>query len=249
MKEKAIQFILMAAIMLFISTCALSVSAAPQENTETYVPVSPELQSTITIMDGGSQGKITLDDVSAYHAQMEAEEEGTEAPESVEYEPCCTWMFRSLLTGIPELWGETIPERSDISITSNLVSCGALHTGGYVTGTGEGLNVSSPGRFILLKPDGTELTDYSHEARGKIAKNRTMDNYKMILTRISTGDSVTVSLREEVFPDGFLDLLKKIKADPSVAKAEVQKFNSLKKKFLENLLQKPDDELFTIANN
>lgn len=235
--------------MFIICICAASGSEILQEKSEKSTPVPTASQSSIIIMDNGAQVTIDIDDISTYHAKMEAEEEGTPIPEKAEVDPCCAWMFRSLLAGIQALWGETIPARSDISITSNLVSCGALHTGWYVSGSGQGIETASPGRLILLKPDGTELKDYSHDSRSKIAKNRTPENYQIVLTSISTGESVGVSLREDVFPDGFFELFKKIKTDSSVTKEETAQFKKLKDEFKDNLVLKPDSELFSIVKN
>ncbi|HII98973.1 MAG TPA: hypothetical protein HA272_06940, partial [Methanoregula sp.] len=105
---------------------------------------------------------------------------------------------------------------------------------------------ASAGRFILKKPDGTELTDTSHEARSKIAKNRNADSYRIVITRISTGESATVSLKNEAFPDRFFTLFKKVKTDPSVTREEVAAFNAAKTTFRDNLVQRPDDELLGI---
>lgn len=234
MKDKTVRLILLAGLLLLVSTFVMTGSAAA-------------LLSPISIMDNGEKISIGCDEIALYHAQMEAEEDGTEAPQEAEIEPCCAWMFRSLSAGIPALWGETIPDRKDIEITSHLVSCGAYHTGLFVTGTGEGIDTKSSGRLILLKPDGTELTDYSHESRSQIAKKRTLDMYTLELTSLSTGNSVMVSLRKEAFPDQFLELFAKVKTDPSVTKEEVTRFKALRSSFLENLLQKPDSELFTIT--
>lgn len=237
MKNKVFRLFLIGSLMLMVCVSAFVVSAD--------LPAAS--QSSITIMDGGSPVEFDINDIAVYHAKMEAAEDGTKVPEKAEVDPCCAWMYRSLLAGIPALWGDKSPERSDITLTSNLPSCGALHTGWYVTGTGEGINTTSPGKLILLKPDGTELTDYSHEARSKIAKNRTAENYKIILASTSNGKSVEVALRKEAFPDGFFESFKKVKTDPNVTKEDVLAFNELKDEFLNNLLEKPDRDLFTIV--
>ncbi len=247
MKYQTIGLILLAAVLLAVGAYAFSAPTVPQQNMEPAAAAPATLQSAIVVTDGGVPVEIGIEDAAIYHATMEAEEGGTPVPEQPDVDPCCAWMYRSLSAGIRALWGDTIPERSDIGVTSNLVSRGALHTGWCVTGTGPGMDAASAGRLVLLKPDGTELTDYSHEVRCKIAKNRTDGNYRIVVTRISTGESATVSLREDVFPDRFFELFTKTKTDPSVTKEEVAEFKTVKDRFRDNLVQMPDGELFTVT--
>ena len=246
MNYQTIGVLLLAALVLIVGAFAYSAGTASQDDTTTAPAGPADPLSAIIVSDNGVQAEISIGDTVAYHAKMEAEEDGTPVPEQPEIDPCCAWMYRSLSAGTRALWGDEIPKRSDISVASYLPSCGALHTGWYVTGTGPGMDTASAGRFILLKPDGTELTDTSHEARSKIAKNRNADSYRIVITRISTGESATVSLKDEAFPDQFFTLFKKVKTDPSVTKEEVAEFNVVKGAFRDNLVQRPDDELFVI---
>lgn len=248
MNYQTIGVLLLAALVLIVGAFAHSAGTASQD--DTGVPLDPvDPLSPIIVHDNGVQASISISDAAAYHAKMEAEEDGTPVPEQPEIDPCCAWMFRSLSAGTRALWGNDIPARSDISVASYLPSCGALHTGWYVTGTGPGMDATSAGRFILVKPDGTELTDTSHAARSKIAKSRTADSYRIVITRVSTGESATVSLKSGAFPDRFFELFKKVKTDPSVTKEEVAEFNQVKGAFRDNLVQRMDDELFSIVRN
>ncbi|HII99674.1 MAG TPA: hypothetical protein HA272_10595 [Methanoregula sp.] len=251
MKYQTIGIILLAALVLIVGAYAHTLSSAPApEQTPDLAPANPAAPSDlIVISERGIPVEIGIDDIAAYHAKMEAEEDGTPVPEQPEIDPCCAWMYRSLFAGIHALWGDDIPDRSDISVASYLPSCGALHTGWYVTGTGPGMDTASAGRFILLKPDGTELTDTSHEARSKIAKNRNADSYRIVITRISTEESATVSLKNEVFPNRFFELFKKFKTDPAVTKEEVSAFKAARTAFRDNLVEKPDEELFIIRQS
>ncbi|NMB77754.1 MAG: hypothetical protein GYA23_01510 [Methanomicrobiales archaeon] len=238
--------LLLAALALIAGAYAYSAGPAAPDNTMTASPGPANPLAAIIVSDNGVQAKISIGDVTAYHAKMEAEEDGTMVPGQPEIDPCCAWMYRSLSAGIRALWGDEIPQRSDISVASYLPSCGALHTGWYVTGTGPGMDSATADRFILLRPDGTELTDTSHAARSIIAKNRNADSYRIVLTRISTGESVTVALKEEAFPDRFFALFTKVKNDPAVTKEEVAEFNTVKNAFRDNLVQKPDEDLVII---
>lgn len=246
MNYQTIGVILLAALVLIVGAFAHSAGTASQDDIST-VPTGPvDPLSPIIVDDNGVQTELTIDDAVAYHAKME-EEDGTPVPEQPEIDPCCAWMYRSLSAGTRALWGDEIPARSDISIASYLPSCGALHTGWYFTGTGPEMDTASAGRFILLKPDGTELTDTSHAARSKIAKSRTADSYRIVITLLSTGESATVSLKDEAFPDRFFELFKKVKTDPTVTKEEVAEFTTVKNAFRDTLVQKTDDELFSIV--
>lgn len=198
---------------------------------------APEVNlGPIVVSDDGVPVEITIDDVAAYHGEMEGKE-----PDAC---VCCACMYRVLLSGIGELWGEDIPERSDIGVQSRLVSNGALHTAWYVTGTGPGMDPASAGQLTLIAPDGSVLTDYSKEARMKIAKNRCFEDYEFVITRLSTGESVSLTLREDVFPEGFLDLRKKVKVNQTATGEEAAVFLAQWESLRDDLLQKPDYELF-----
>ncbi len=247
MNYQTIGVILLAALVLIVGAFAHSAGTASQDDITT-APAGPlDPLSPIIVDNNGTQVRITIDDAVAYHAMMETEEDGTPVAEQPEIDPCCAWMYRSLSAGIRDIWGNDIPPRSDISVARYLPSCGALHTGWYVTGTGPGMDSASAGRFVLVKPDGTELTDTSHAARSKIAKSRTVDSYRIVITRLSTGESATVSLKTEAFPDRFFELFRKVNTDPSVTKEEVAEFNTVKDAVRDNLVQKPDAGLFSIV--
>lgn len=249
MKYQTMGILLLAALVLIVGAYAHSAGAAPQDDNGPAPSGPADPLSPFIVQDNGVQAEVSIGNAAAYHAKMEAEEDGTPVPEQPEIDPCCAWMYRSISAGTRALWGDDIPARSDISVASYLPSCGALHTGWYVTGIGPGMDTASAGRFILVKPDGTELTDTSHAARSKIARSRTADSYRIVITRVSTGESATVSLSEEAFPDRFFELFKKVKTDPSVTKEEVAEFNHVKDAFRDTLVQRPDDELFSIERN
>lgn len=224
---KAIFFLLLAALALSQGVFAHMPGAAPMPE----VDLGP-----IVVSDDGVPVEITIDDVAAYNGEMEGKE-----PDAC---VCCACMYRVLLSGIHELWGDEIPGRSDIGVESRLVSNGALFTAWLVTGTGPGMDPASAGQLTLVAPDGSVLTDYSKEARMKIAKNRNHDDYRFVVTRLSTGESISLSLREEAFPEGFLDLRKKVKVDQTASAEEAAVFLAQWETLRDDLLQKPDYELF-----
>ncbi|KUK63050.1 MAG: hypothetical protein XD82_0562 [Methanoculleus marisnigri] len=219
--------LLLAALVLCQGALAHMPGAAP----------APEVDlGPIVVLDNGVPEEIGIDDIAAYHGELEGKE-----PDAC---ICCVCMYRVLLAGISEVWGDEIPERSDIGVQSCLVSDGALHTAWYVTGTGPGVDAASAGRLTLVAPNGSALTDYSKQARMGIAKNRCLDDYLFEVTRLSTGESATLTLREDVFPEGFFELRRAVKVDKTATEAENAEFLEKWSSLRADLLQKPDYELF-----
>jgi len=190
----------------------------------------------IVVLDNGVPVEIGIDDVAEYHGRLEGEE-----PHAC---ICCVCMYRVLLAGINEVWGDEIPERSDIGVQSRLVSDGALHAAWYVTGTGPGTGAGSAGRLTLVAPNGSALADYSKQVRMAIAKNRCLDDYRFEVTRLSTGESVTLTLREDLFPEGFFELRRAVNVDKTATEAESAEFLEKWSSLRADILQKPDYELF-----
>jgi len=201
---------------------------APQPGGE---PLSP-----IIVEANGSVVSIGVDDIAAYNGMMEGEDP--------HFCVCCACMYRVLSAGIREVWGEEIPERSDIGIRSRLVSNGALYTGWYVTGTGPGMAPDQTSQVLLVAPNGSVLTDYSEQTRMKIAKNRSPEDYRFVGTRLSTGESADLSVRSEVFPPGFFELRQKVKVDKIATGSETAEFEAEWDTLMERFMQQQDDELF-----
>lgn len=222
--------------MLLILFAVLAFSQGALAHMPGAAPMPEVDLGPIVVSDGGVPVEITIDDVAVYHGEMEGKE-----PDAC---ICCACMYRVLLSGISELWGDEIPERSDIGVQSRLVSNGALHTAWLVTGTGPGMDPASAGQLTLVDPSGSILTDYSKEARMKIAKNRCFEDYEFVITRFSTGKSVTLTVRDDIFPDSFLELRKAVKVDQTATEAETAEFLAQWESLRDDLLQKPDYELF-----
>jgi hypothetical protein len=219
--------VLLAAVALCQGALAHMPGAAPMPE----VDLGP-----IVVLDNGVPVEIGIDDIATYHGEMEGKE-----PDAC---ICCACMYRVLLAGINEVWGDEIPERSDIGVQSRLVSNGALHTAWYVTGTGPGMDAASSGRLTLVAPDGSPLTDYSKQARMKIAQNRTFDDYHFEVIQLSTGESATLTVREDLFPEDFLELRRLVKVEMSATDDETAEFTAKWSNIRDDFLQKPDYELF-----
>jgi hypothetical protein len=198
---------------------------------------APEVDlGPIVVQDSGVPVEIDIDDIAVYHGELEGKE-----PDAC---ICCACMYRVLLAGISEVWGDEIPERSDLGVQSRLVSNGALHTAWYVTGTGPGMDAASAGRLTLAAPNGSAMTDYSKQARVKIAQNRNFEDYNFEVTRISTGECVTLTVREDLFPEDFLELRRLVKVEKSATEEETAEFTAKWSTLRDDFLQKPDYELF-----
>lgn len=198
---------------------------------------APEVDlGPIVVCENGVPVEIAIDDVAAYHGMMEGKE-----PDAC---ICCACMYRALLTGIDEVWADEIPERSDIGVRCRLVSNGALHTAWYVTGTGPDMDAGSAGELVLVAPDGSALADHSKQTRMPIAMNRSIGDYWFVITRLSTGESATITVREDLFPKDFLELRRLVKVEKSATEDETAEFIEKWSTLRNDFLQKPDWELF-----
>ncbi|ADN35435.1 conserved hypothetical protein [Methanolacinia petrolearia DSM 11571] len=207
---------------------------------------APEVDlGAITILDGDEEIEISLDDVAEYHGLMTNSE-----PDAC---TCCICMFRAAKVGLGELYGDEIPERSDIGITSYLPSPGAVHTAMLITGTGPKLECGNPGQFRLLYLNETEIEDLSNPNLKSASADNSAENYHFIFTRLSTGESVEISVSGEMFPSDYFELRKKVQIEMTATEDEKNLFSSewsgTRNKFLEsqdweiyNEIDEPEEE-------
>ena len=71
-----------------------------------------------------------------------------------------------------------------------------------------------------------------------------MDNYHFIITRLSTGDSVEISVSDEMFPEDFFDLRKKVKVEKTSSGEEDALFLSEWSDTRNRFLESQDWEIF-----
>lgn len=200
-------------------------------------PESPVVDlGSITILDGGEAVEIDLDDVAEYHGIMTNSD-----PDAC---ICCICTFRAAKAGLGELFGDEIPERSDIGITSYLPSPGSVHTAMLISGTGPKLNCDDQGQFQVFCLNGTEIEDLSNPSLKSASADRSIDNYHLIFTRLSTGDSVEISVSDEMFPEDFFDLRKKVKVGMSATDDEMNLFSSEWSDTRNKFLESEDWEIF-----
>lgn len=227
----------------------------------------PEFElEPIVINDGGTEIEITIDDIGDYHnerakdmkRQMLKKQGKTdeEINAIIEEEfagvdgkcPCTSCAFRVALLGISKIWGDEIPKRDDIKIISNLSTPGSCQCFQYITGTGHKIEPTpkTKGEFHIILPNGTEITNKSIKNLKKNGVNTNIDNWKFNISRKSTGEYFIVDVKDDVFPDDFFELRRKVKyGTPEAAtEEEVDRFRSEWEEVRNAFLTKPDWELF-----
>ncbi|EHQ34913.1 hypothetical protein [Methanoplanus limicola] len=218
-------------VFVMVLACGIAQAHMPGASDAPDTDLGP-----VVLLDGEVPVEITIDDIGAYHGKMS----GAEPDVCV----CGGCTYRALLCGINEIWGDEIPQRSDIGFSSGLVSDGALHCAWYITGTGPDMDEADAGTLTLLNPDRTVLTNCSKQARSKIAKERSTDNYYFEIERLSTGESVVLTVSEDVFTEGFHELRKKVKFSKNAGDEENEQFIADYSTVRDKFLLSPDYELF-----
>ena len=114
---------------------------------------------------------------------------GIEIPIEEAGEPgiCTTISFRATQLAIAEVWGEIV-QRKDIRITTACPTPECEECLDYITKakTGEGRE----GDFKVILPEGTSIENLSRE------------NYTFTFIEKSTGNQITIWVKEGVFPEG-----------------------------------------------
>nr|QNO51647.1 hypothetical protein JFJFMGFI_00046 [Methanosarcinales archaeon ANME-1 ERB6] len=146
---------------------------------------------------------------------------------------CLVLGFRGTQLAIGDLWdvyeGE-MPHQGDFKVIAASPTKGIRDAFRYImNATGDD--------YVVDLPPGTNI------------KNLTQDNFRATIIRKSTGESVTIQVKEGVFPDGFFELRKKVKFGiPENATAEEKKaFKLLWTKTREKALYKPMDRVFEVS--
>ena len=173
---------------------------------------------SVQIYDGEELLTITIEDAGKYHG------EGV-----VEICPCVASAFKSTLQAFSEeeLWNGT-PNRGDVKINSGHPSDGHVMTFEYILGS-------------------TSTEDLTIDEGADIV-NITADNYVYSFTRNSTNDSITIRVKEEIFPERFFELRTKCKlakmGKGDVTKEEKKAFKLLWEELKEKLMYLPVDSIF-----
>jgi len=256
------------AIVLFSSFIASTIPLPVEAHMPGAKP-PPEFElESIVIDDGGTIIEITIDDVGNYHNERAKDMKrqmlkkqhpnwtDEEINNKIEEEfagadgkcPCTSCAFRAVLLGISMVWGDEIPKRDDIKIISNLSTPGSCQCFQYITGTGPKIEPApkTEGEFHIILPNGTEIMNKSVRNLKKYGANTDTDNYRFNISRKSTGEYFVVDVKDEVFPDDFFDLRRKVKygIPEAATEEEVDRFRSKWEEVRNAFLTKPDWELF-----
>ena len=139
---------------------------------------------------------------------------------------CVAIAFKATQTAFSE-WDGT-PVRGDIEIITGHPSDGHTETFEYILNSIDDVTVDLP--------MGTDIVNLS------------LDNYNYQFIDKSTGDKVVVSVKENIFPDGFSDLRIKCK-QKTATPDEKSAFKLMKNELKDKCLYQPADEVFDVESN
>ena len=185
----------------------------------TAVVWAGDVLAPISIYDDGDLVKISIEDVGKYHGDVCT---------------CVAIGYRAIKTAINQLWANETPKRGDFKVITAHPGKGSQDCFEFVTRT----KTRKKGRDFMLKmPEGTGRANF------------TKDNFVFTFVRKSTGEQVTVRVREKIIPKDFYMLRKKVKIDLTATPDEKKMFKSAKEKFKNKFLTLPADELFEIKKS
>ena len=253
-----------AALTMVLLAFLLAPLAVPVEAHMPGAEAPPAFEmEPIVIADGGVEIEITIDEVGKYHNECMKEfktkmlkkngKTDEEIAKIIEEEfagatgtcPCTSFAFRAALLGISEVWGDEIPERSDIKIITRRPTPGATQCLQYMTGTGPKVpSVTNKGKLEMILADGTEVTDLSIPSLKKHMKDMGIETWNIIIIRKSTGEQFEVQVVEYIFPEGFSELRDKVNVGKTATQEEVDEFRSQWEEVRDAFLTLPDWDLF-----
>jgi sirohydrochlorin ferrochelatase len=139
---------------------------------------------------------------------------------------CVAIAFKATQTAFSE-WDGT-PVRGDIEIITGHPSDGHTETFEYILNSIDDVTVDLP--------MGTDIVNLS------------LDNYNYQFIDKSSGDKVVVSVKENIFPEGFFDLRIKCK-QKTATPDEKSAFKLMKNELKDTCLYQPADEVFDVESN
>jgi len=218
----------------------------------------------IVVDDGGKIINITIEEIGNYHNEIVKKmkikmlkkqgKTDEEIKAIIEKEfanatgicTCVAASFRAALLGIKNVWGEEIPKRDDIRIISNLPTPGSCQCFQYITGNAPNVKAMCKGEFHIILPNGTEVKNMSVKNLKKIAMNINASYYCFTICRKSTGECFTANVKDDVFPEDYFVLRKKVKygVPEKASKEEIDEFRKKWENVRNKFLTQPDYELF-----
>lgn len=170
--------------------------------------------SPILIYDEDDLLEISIEDAGKYHGDVCL---------------CLTVAFRAMRLAISKLWQDEIPKRGDFKIISACPTPGSKDCLEFITRV---ITRGNGNNFKLELPTGTDI------------ENMRSDNYNFLIIRKSTGDSIRIRTREELFPDGFFELRKLVKSGKTFNMEEGETFWAIKRELKQKFMTLPAKEIF-----
>ncbi|MDO9538765.1 MAG: hypothetical protein Q7J09_02020, partial [Methanocalculus sp.] len=198
---------------------------------------APEFElESIIVSEDGRHIEITIDDLAAYHGELQGEEKSVELAVAM--------FYRAIKSGIVELWGDEIPERSDIGLKTRWISWGSIHSSWYITGTGPDMDPRYQGTYEMIGTDGLILTNLTKQLVSKNTKAMNDESLWFEITQHSTGKSVERTFSEDIVPDRFMEVRYNARFTENPSPEDIALFASEYTVFRNALLEKPDFEIF-----
>ena len=170
--------------------------------------------SSILIYDEDDLLEISIEDVGNYHGDVCL---------------CLTLAFRSIQFAISQLWQDEIPKRGNFKIISACPSPGNKDCFEFITRV---ITREKGNDFKLEIPTGTDI------------ENMRIDNFTFTFIRKSTGDSIRIRTREELFPDGFFELRNIVKYGKTSTIEEEDNFWAIKRELKQKFMTLPVKDIF-----
>ena len=250
--------------LALVTSLVMPLTTTPVEAHMPGAKPPPEFElEPIVISDGGVEIEIAIEDVGSYHNETMKEfkakmlkkkgKTDEEIAKIIEKEfagvtgtcPCTSFAFRAALSGISEIWGDEIPERSDIKIITRRPTPGATQCLQYITGTGPKVpSVTNKGELEMILADETEVTDLSIPSLKKHMKGMGIETWNIIIIRKPTGEQFEVQAVEDIFHEGFSELRDKVNVEGTATPEEIDEFRAMWGEVRDVFLTLPDWELF-----
>ncbi|MGO0122394.1 hypothetical protein [Desulfothermobacter acidiphilus] len=157
-------------------------------------PISFEGIAPIVWQEGDKRREISFKDAVYYH--------GTKMGTGSSVLPGMLFSYRALQAGLEELWGQEIPRPEDLQVESALPDYSSVVCLQYLLG--------DRGKLALVLPDGTRVDDLSYRNLSQLSRELGPEHYRLSLTRLSTGQRVTVQAKKDLFPPKYFELRRKV---------------------------------------
>ncbi|MDO8842418.1 hypothetical protein [Methanocalculus sp.] len=198
---------------------------------------APEFElESIIVSEDGRHIEITIDDLAAYHGELQGEDP--------DISPAVAMVYRAVSSGILELWGDEIPERSDIGLKTTWISFCGIHSSWFITGTGPDMDPGYKGKAEFIGTDGKPLTNMTNQNVRKHAQAMKAEDMWFEITQLSTKRSVVRTISDDLNPAGFIELRHLAKVVENPKPEDIIAFASEYTVFRDALLEKPDFEIF-----